>query len=576
MAKKAVSPIELHVEKLVLGLTVLVLAGAAFRYLVNSPNTIEYPIGQPQGPSEIDAKIAAQAQMLQQKVASAKPHAFETESLVSKLVEQREDPLGYHRLNPQLPAPREFSTFAVPEIGAIKETKTFAKADILAPNAPTFRVGRSTISAPAAGRGVDHMDVVWVSLGSTFDAQAQEAAFQKKGYDEANAKVIFTGVALQRRQLNPDGDWADWVDVEPFMTTPPPPVPELKMQGDEVVTSSRNVLQTYAKDIGENQSAVRRPPIPKVTAGEPWSPPEIPGVNVAELLKEGEGEKKPGREQRRPPPKRRVAIPRNFDDAKKKAEGYQKKEQWDQIIAMDEAIQEQNPEWYQNLTRPEKAEYDRALILAKRRAGVKEDKEPAEAKPGGAGEPGDQDDDAIWAYDTGVEPGGTYQYRMAAKLFNTLAGTTLAPSPEMSASVELIGDWSEPTTAVTVPDDTLFFLTRVTDTAVDVEVFKWANGGWNVEKFTVRPGDPIGEVKEDRRANTTVDYSTNATVVQIRQDEKSLQPRGDTQKGFSRFEEEVGPVLVFLDRNGHLDERNLARDKDDPRPKEIKRELRRR
>ena len=90
MAKQAVSPIERHVEKGVLGVTALVLLSAVAMFLVRSPNTLEMD-GQEVGPGEIDDRVRAKAQTVRASINRFKPE-----------VEMPENPLGELRAGEDL------------------------------------------------------------------------------------------------------------------------------------------------------------------------------------------------------------------------------------------------------------------------------------------------------------------------------------------------------------------------------------------------------------------------------------------------------------------------------------------
>ena len=65
MAKQLVSPVERHVEKVILGIVGIVLLGVIARYLVTSPNQIELG-GEMVTPNAVDEKLAEKAAVVGQ------------------------------------------------------------------------------------------------------------------------------------------------------------------------------------------------------------------------------------------------------------------------------------------------------------------------------------------------------------------------------------------------------------------------------------------------------------------------------------------------------------------------------
>lgn len=140
------------------------------------------------------------------------------------------------------------------------------------------------------------------------------------------------------------------------------------------------------------------------------------------------------------------------------------------------------------------------------------------------------DELAVWGFDIDVAYGSVYRYRVAVEVFNPFFRRKLDLSEAQHDLAESMGlvssysDWSEP---VEMLRPTSFFLTRADpDEGVlglgmaRAEVFRFFDGRWWREEFTVEPGDVIGGLKRtDRRlgdnAPGEIDYGTGWYVVEI-------------------------------------------------------------
>ena len=133
--------------------------------------------------------------------------------------------------------------------------------------------------------------------------------------------------------------------------------------------------------------------------------------------------------------------------------------------------------------------------------------------------PSDTQPFVCWGYDDTVVEGKTYRYQVCYAIRNPLWQSNIVANPAMAQQLLIwstLDDnaWSQPTY---VKPSTEFFLSGPswasnTPGGVRVQVFKWSQGIWQSKVFTVSPGDEIGGV------DGKTDYSTNATVVDVRYD----------------------------------------------------------
>jgi len=135
----------------------------------------------------------------------------------------------------------------------------------------------------------------------------------------------------------------------------------------------------------------------------------------------------------------------------------------------------------------------------------------------------------FWAHDDTVGPGCTYRYRIRFGVFNPLAGTNGFSEEDAYLREQAIlwSGFSPATETVQIPSRVRFFAYDLQEVAksVKVEIFKYVLGYWHSKKFTVQPGEVVGEVVDyegeeaDTRQNLTlpekIDFSVGAVMVDV-------------------------------------------------------------
>jgi len=193
------------------------------------------------------------------------------------------------------------------------------------------------------------------------------------------------------------------------------------------------------------------------------------------------------------------------------------------------------------------------------------------------------EDPAVFFHDDTVAPGKTYRYRMRVRLWNRYVGRRAAlRDPSQAEKTLLEGEWSLPSAPVTVAPKRHFFVVaqQFGQPVARVEVFTWHEGNWLRESFDASVGDVIGGSrqvktgKEDDRGRSireTVDFSTDAIVLDLRIDEPVLNRRTVGRKGEFDYRDTQSLVLVYLDpADGQVKERIDDVDKTDPLYKKLK------
>lgn len=596
--------VELHVEKLVLGLAVVWTVVVAVLFLTG-PNRVEYG-GQPYGPGELDEAIASRAQALKQKINGATENVEKVPRFSEKLQEQFRAGLG---LGTDLPAtlPRS-TTFgaALPELRAERAAiQDLALVTPLPPTRPVTRTGISLVyrtqaslgEAKSAAPEEEPVERSWVTVAGYFPALAQTREMTAKGYEGYRAKVFIAGADVQRQEMTASGEFSAWADVEPCPAMPrvdiPTPVYDQRT-GDVLnqadLERALDLVRTWQMDLAQ-------PDFYRVDAGDHWDVPpldeeesgaerqaEPPGggaVPPAEPPTPGQPPAPPGGEPPTPGALRdaRERIRQALADAR----GARREKKWAEVVRLVEPI----------LNDPLAGPTDKRAaqrLLDEARSYLNEPA-PTAGQPQTTGErplvlrDNEDRDPAVWFHDDTVEPGKTYRYRLRVKLWNRYVGkrAMLANAAEADDAV-LAGDWSLPSDPITVAPKLHFFVQGPRPSEVPtagVDVFVWHAGQWYKESFTVQVGDVIGEVRNvrsrltdasGRPVQTSIDFTTGALVLDIRPEESVLY-RTSAGRGMFNYGQAKSLVLVYLDPvDGQVKERIDREDRADAKYTELKKE----
>jgi len=158
----------------------------------------------------------------------------------------------------------------------------------------------------------------------------------------------------------------------------------------------------------------------------------------------------------------------------------------------------------------------------------------------------------VWTHDLDVQPNRSYRYRVRIEAYNPFFARTNQLVPEQQTLAEgftlasAVGPWSE---AVEVAPPVSFFMMRASPEdgglglgTASVEVFAFRDGKRRSQTFSVQPGDVIGEVASVRVAGRNegdVDFSTGWYVIDI---------LSDPSKEGADSDDEGGAAIVLVGR----------------------------
>jgi hypothetical protein len=147
----------------------------------------------------------------------------------------------------------------------------------------------------------------------------------------------------------------------------------------------------------------------------------------------------------------------------------------------------------------------------------------------------------MWAHDITAVPGTTYRYRGVVQVYNPFYARTsslIDSQKELAANFVMASPPSEWTEPMEISRPLRHFITRATPPRTDAaaaamggiagqvtaEVFRFYDGRWWTESFTVAAGERVGELVEPRRrpanqeaeqALPTIDYGTDWFVLDV-------------------------------------------------------------
>lgn len=178
-----------------------------------------------------------------------------------------------------------------------------------------------------------------------------------------------------------------------------------------------------------------------------------------------------------------------------------------------------------------------------------------------------------WTHDLNVAPGAVYRYRARVEVYNPFFARTTQLVPEqqpLAAGFTIAtsaSDWSPP---VRVAPPVSFFLARAVPAegglglgTASMEVFAFRDGKRRTENFSVQPGDVIGSpatVRRGGRVLAEVDFSTGWFVVDILEDpSRDDVTGGDRAKGAIVLVARVEDPSVVEARYVEIDRSSEAR-----------------
>lgn len=548
MKLKGISPLEQNVDRIVLGVVVLVFAGALALQFLGPGNMVKV------GNTEVPAPLAFDPVVREAKTLAGsldrgdlKTPDLPAFTLANKLTIGAGAP-RLAKAGPALGRAPSINT----KINVAPINNTFAAIELPAPTSPVAVVFQSTISPVEQVRNKElakvlpaeqPFDKAAVSVEAIFSGAALREALQKDPdgdgpiqpmprswwLDNINGQdvnlVDIVAVEVERELLrNPDGTTPDQPTVVKV-----PPLPgrtSMRAQWDQEVHSLGD-MPGMVTTVSQAAEEVQRPKYYETIAGPEWKEPtdmlaagsqnnKINAINrlrkelddnakeMDKIQKMYDAAPDPSKESRPPdrsgeqtPPTRSKGggvvggnrSPGRQDDKPKSS--------------ANKAVLGQKLEQL-------KADRDR---ISKRLAALGEKVEGiAAGAPGGAAPAAptrlgllDNPSVKIWTHDMTAEPGATYRYRVRVVMNNPMYGRNLQPDQAQLAANSLIeSPWSPWSEEVGVDRPDYFFITSAEEPmgavsprpSAGAEIYKFYYGYYRLAKVPLEPGDSLmGDAK---------------------------------------------------------------------------------
>lgn len=558
---------EEHVEKMVLGIVLLLCLWLLATRVILSPNKVEYD-GKKFGTGEIDIYISKQAESLEDKL-NNKPEPKEdyNKPKFDAFLAKFNSAIGNIDTDVYLMQPilssRDVASegiYNIPEVGGVNDVDV----DHIRAVAYVPRVEVDDEN-PYTAEGSEPDDLDFITVEARFDIAQLRDKFQEcfageylkeEWRDPCLAIPVFAAVELQRRELLADDTWSDWKTIPRTKIDPRKKLFEVVEEVSRLPAGGMKVrlLQFDAPQV--KMDLLQPEAYMIASAREEWFPPSLhrefakqQREEVAQERREALEAAKAEREEERdrlreerlsrrttrttptapgpgggsagydtmmdmmmggPPPSTTTRTqPRRNRSDRVRTRNDRRERDRDRSSETRDRRQE------------EKDIYDRFdAILIDRDSDFAKMSEPL----------------VFWAYDDTVEPGKSYQYQIRLGVFNPIAGTDQFSEEDNSFEnkVVLWSKFSDITESVTIPEKLYFFPLAVQDAVntVKVAVARYVLGYWYSEEFMVERGEVIGKVveteieekDEDERDSSeeevtipeTIDYSTGAVFVDVR------------------------------------------------------------
>lgn len=543
MARKSASFLDLHAEKIALGLCALAFVAAA----VYSFGGMRFKIND-RGPAELVEEAAKQADETARIIANLQPPRANPDNpdkpgenpikQVQKWLQGPHSLAEIAQVDAKLPRIRKFPwlrigiTYVAPE-----DRKELVK--LVTPSIPLVAGERSPLEmrqklplpdlakvGSSEGGAAKTVTMNYVSVAAQIDLDQQKINFDLAEYP-ASSRLSFVKVHLQRKdEAEP---WRGWQDVDTYLPFLPVERPNLADTENKA-----GGLSEFIRAVEEGQTFISQPELPsklrveypKVPLLDEWPP------KSAESSKADEAN-------------RRV---RKWTDWGKKALTGKKPFA---AVDLDAAFMLAQAAAAETGAGEKEAETAKKLldeVTAKLPKARKAEWGRASSFSAGRMMP-------IMAHDLTVEPGRTYVYRIRYEVLNIYAGS---PGDLKNADdaklVTISSNWSPSSRPIEVAGDLMFFLAQADPKKQDVTVavYKKTRTGWKNQEYKIKVGETIGQ-KEKLGPNKGIDFATGLLCVDIDFDRLDPSPGGKKTV-----------AMIYTDpADGRLRQRYLSRDRKD-------------
>ena len=501
--------LESQVDKIVLGVIVLVSLILLWMYVIGNPYGQKVRLGGPEvslSPGNIDEKIKDQAQRLLEEL--EQPSQMEDYRVYNKTYAadyKRQFQCALLDLPANLAVPYpgvgdgqtpEDRLYATPAIPPLEDIQT-----AILRGAAQVPVEEVSPGNPYEIVEIQVADIDLVTVSARFDFQKLYNNYQlsfngpglKSSWKDARlAKPVFARIELQRRAVQKDGSMGPWTVVpRTKVDSYKKLLEQLPMSAEQMQFGANVWMSQYETQAVQFDILQPEPYLFTISRSE-WMPPEYLTESLEILKKEAEQFKRKLSEARKAA---RETEQRGGDRMGRSMGRPQPVGQPRQIMP------EQNTP-AELAARTRKTEQERTI------QNVQRDVQKNTLKPGSRLD-SNSEPLLVWVHDDTAQPGQTYEYRIRMGVFNPIMGKDWFRKDQAGFKDQLVL-WSDylqvpdrveiPRMLHVFPIETLTKKDGVRETeGVNVEIAKYYMGQWKIQEFDVYPGQVMGNRTEEKQ-----------------------------------------------------------------------------
>ncbi|MHC4294476.1 MAG: hypothetical protein ACYSTL_02705 [Planctomycetota bacterium] len=556
--------VEQYIEKIVLGVCVLLLVVAVFHWAISSPREVKLS-GQRTAvpPTKLDKTLLEAAQQIKDNVQEVKPTPYVAPDFTVELKKLQDQPIA--SLGPQV----ELGLPCAPleELEDTSENVKFTLSDLV-PVIPKPNQPLATVEWELPKTTEESDDVLVAHVATTYPWGKLQEQWQEvlAETDIVDSESVVVGVEAEIREWRFGGTWGEPRTAKttylPMLSPGGEPLTSPVLpdytgdNAEEILRAKRDLKENWQETILEPEYwEIWWPGLGNYGDWRIHLPATTVSKNYAEALKTPESDR--GAAVRGSAPDRRVGFGnvRDFPDKGMGGSG--------DVFGMG---------GHRPIPSASRAPQARPGRPTKTIA-------PLEPTPVPPLPDQIQDGEVLfWLHDVSLASSKVYQYRVRLVLANPLLAYSGYVKEDVDAQQALLktpfSDWSD---RVAVPRATEFFVVGQIERKglVKVEVFRRALGQWVSERFNVTEGSDIGQTEKKKLTDPgtgmslskEVDFSTGAVAVRF-DFTKKLQ-KGKVRRSRPTVE------MIYLDEGGLLKTRIGIADRESERYKQLRDETER-
>jgi hypothetical protein len=548
MKLKGVNPIEQHIEKIVLGVILILLLGVISMQFVMRPNDIDVG-GRAVSPDQVYSVLESRATQLQSQLSDLSPQLPELESVdlvdrydrafneASGSIVALSSPLGEGvsiagttGTTIDLPIDKNgpVQALRVPMTGQPVAASQWATLDPYAavlvpeyesfvPAAQPFDFASVTVEANFSGK-----DLESALLGNDGNGNGIPRRFW------ASTGIALLGFEAERQMLLSDGSWGS---AEPIVTPPHTPMPINAVQEDAGLIDLSTVVNNAASVVDQ----VARPAFPPTISGAEWTPPSERVESDDSSMTEVE------RIQRNLERKQRELA--SLDDAPDPRTSTGRGRGNQSTTTRDPSRTQPSNRTRDRIEKLRKEIKELEDELKELGVDIEDDRPSRRSRTSRADVKSILEEESVdlWAHDLGVESGATYRYRTRVVVNNPLFRKNSELDPDDEAQQAMArepfsrGDWSDWSEPVVVGAEEYFFVTNadigggaaVTGPRATVDLYKMHYGHYRKSTIQLTPGDVL-----EKTASMSGDLLYfDTAVIEAGEAARAVAELGDAEEG---------------------------------------------